>query len=175
MFLNVAMFITQGVMLFVTKIKTPLLIISQVSLGDNRVHGFQSDNQRKMKFLVSEIGTWRFTMRPSRSEVLGERYILHLHQEESDFYSYVTENLKFCNETKQNLTFYTGIKENVKFYTNKENVKFYTETKNNLKFYTETKKNVKFYIDIKENVKFYTDAKENVMLYTDKKGTRVLR
>lgn len=44
------MFITQDITLFVTKIKTPLLTITQVSLGDKRIHGFQSDNQGNMKF-----------------------------------------------------------------------------------------------------------------------------
>jgi hypothetical protein len=49
MFLNIAMFAAQDIMLFVTKIKIPLLSIAQVSLGDNRVHGFQSGNQGNMK------------------------------------------------------------------------------------------------------------------------------
>jgi len=44
------MFITQDITFFVTKIKTPLLTITQVSLRDNRVLGFQSDNQGNMKF-----------------------------------------------------------------------------------------------------------------------------
>jgi len=44
------MFITQDIALFATKIKSPLLSITQVSFGDNGVHGFQSDNLRNMKF-----------------------------------------------------------------------------------------------------------------------------
>ena len=54
------MLITQGIKLFVTKIKTPLLSITQVSLGDNRVHGFQSDNQENMKFYGVENRNVKF-------------------------------------------------------------------------------------------------------------------
>jgi hypothetical protein len=50
MFLNTAMFITQDITSFVTKIKSPLLSITQVSLGDNAVHGFQSGNGGNAKF-----------------------------------------------------------------------------------------------------------------------------
>jgi len=116
MFLNIAMFMMQYIALFVTKMKSPLLSITPVSLGDNGVHGFQSNNQGNMKFYgVANRKVKLYNEAKEQREVLGQREILHWHQGQRYFYTYIKQNVKFYKATKQNVKFYTDIKENLKF------------------------------------------------------------